>query len=235
LIDGKLSFGHLDVMLNIRSHNTIADLIPHASSMDESLIYDVVAQHVSGIHVLLGPSDLQVSQGIRADDLYSVLSNLQHHFDLIVIDGGSTVNENSVTLMDLSDRVFLVSTPDLASLYDSRRFSMLSRSLGYGADKLLIVINRSGMAGGVRTGDIESALQKQVFMQIPDDPERCNRSLNRGIPLTLRYMRSPASKGILELARMVSRLQTAEQVQRSSGEAQARPHMDALLASSRLG
>ena len=66
LVDGKLFFGHLDVMLNIRARNTIADLVPHASLLDPGLIGDVVVAHASGIDVLLSPTDVQVAQGMRA-------------------------------------------------------------------------------------------------------------------------------------------------------------------------
>jgi len=40
-------------MLNIHTNNSIADLIPHASQLDDDLVHDVVYEHVSGIDVLL--------------------------------------------------------------------------------------------------------------------------------------------------------------------------------------
>jgi pilus assembly protein CpaE len=47
LLEGKMFFGDLGVMLNLRSTNTIADLVPHASSLDDALIKDVVNEHAS--------------------------------------------------------------------------------------------------------------------------------------------------------------------------------------------
>ena len=35
LVDGKLLFGHLDVMLNLRTQNTISELVAHISALDE--------------------------------------------------------------------------------------------------------------------------------------------------------------------------------------------------------
>jgi len=104
----------------------MADLLPHASSLDDALINDVVIEHGSGIHVLLGPSNVNVAQGIRPDDLYAVLMGLHRAFDFMVIDAGSSLSENIVTFLDLADRILLVTTPDLASLRDSSRFMQIS-------------------------------------------------------------------------------------------------------------
>lgn len=235
LMEGKLYFGHMDVMLNIRTRNTIADLVPHAASLDENLIHDVVAGHVSGIDVLLGPSDVQVAQGIRPDDLYTVYMGLQSMYDFTVVDAGSSLSENTVTLLDSVDRIMLVTTPDLAALHDTSRFVQVSRSLGYPAEKMLIVLNRAGIPGGVKSGDIETALHHEVFAQIPDDGANALRSLNRGIPMTLRYPRSPASRAIKSLAKSLSEMRLASAGVGTPFGTLSGAQQEALLASSRMG
>jgi pilus assembly protein CpaE len=206
LMEGKLFFGHLDVMLNIRSRNSLAELIPHASSLDESMVNEVVTEHISGIDVLLAPSDMQFSQGIRAQDMFNVLNNLERFWDYVVIDAGSLLNENTVTMMDAADRIVLVASPELASLHDISRFTRISQSLAYPAEKILLVLNRAGIPGGIKARDIESVLHQHIFAQIPDDPANALRSLNRGIPLILNYPRSPASKAIKELGQKISQI-----------------------------
>lgn len=235
LVEGKLFFGHLDVMLNLRSQNNIADLVPHASSLDEGLIRDVVSEHVSGLSVLLAPSNVQIAQGIRPDDLYNIVVAIQRHYDLVIVDAGSFLSENSVTFLDAADRLLLVTTPDLASLHDTGRFiQQISRSLlAYPAEKLLVVLNRAGIPGGVRTGDVEPALHHPIFAQIPDDGEKPMLSLNRGIPLAIRYPRSPASRAIRDLAKSLAQLKT---VALADEETEIeRSQREALLASSQYG
>jgi pilus assembly protein CpaE len=234
LMEGKQFFGHLDVLLNIRSRNTIADLLPHASTMDEALVHDVVIPHVSGIHVLLGPGDLQISQGIRPDDLYNVFIGLQKIYPFIVIDAGSHLSENTVTLLDASDKILLVTNPDLAALHDASRFIQITKSLAYPADKTLIILNRDDLAGGIRTNDVEGALHNQLFAHIPDDSANALRSLNRGIPIIMKYGRSPMSKALVALGKSLMTMKIANQVNVVSGNTNA-SQREALLASSRLG
>jgi len=82
LVDGKLFFGHLDVMLNIRARNTIADLVPHANLLDPGLIGDVVEEHASGIKVLLSPTDVQVAQGMRSEDVYNIINGIKKAYGM---------------------------------------------------------------------------------------------------------------------------------------------------------
>ena len=235
LMEGKLFFGHLDVMLNIRPQNTIADLIPHANNLDEALVHDVVVRHASGLNVLLGPSDIQVAQGIHPDDLYNVFTSVQRLYDLVVIDAGSFLSENTVTLMDAADRILLVTNPDLASLHDASRFIQIMRSLSYPPEKLLILLNRAGMPGGVKLRDIETAMHNQLFAQIPYDPDNALRSVNRGVPLVYRYPRSAAARGFRQLAQAIGRLSTSDIGVDRPAQPVEKSHREVLIASSRLG
>jgi pilus assembly protein CpaE len=212
LVDGKLFFGHLDVMLNIRARNTIADLVPHASLLDPGLIGDVVVGHTSGIDVLLSPTDVQVAQGMRPEDMYNIMNGIKKAYGYVVIDAGSALTENTVTMMDAADRILLVTTPDLVALHDASRFIQIGRTLSYPPDKTMIVLNRANLNGGVKPRDIETALRHEVFAQIPDDGANVIRSLNRGIPLVMQYPRSSATQAIQRLAAIVAQMGAGETI-----------------------
>lgn len=235
LFEGKLFFGHLSVMLNLRTQNSLADLIPHAHSVDEGLVREVVSHHASGLDVLLSPNNLQVSQGIRADDLYSVFVGVQRFYDYVIVDGGNALTENSVTLMDACDRIMLVANPEMASLRDVAQFIQIGRSLAYSNEKMLIVINRVGMPAGLRENDVENALHHLVFAQIPDDTENALRSVNRGVPVYLKYGRSSITKGMKQLAKAFTGLSTTDPDKINIDSNVNRLHQEALMASSRLG
>jgi pilus assembly protein CpaE len=235
LFEGKVFFGHLEVMLNLKVQNTLSDLIPHAASLDEALIRDVVCPHPSGIHVLLAPSNVQVAQGIRAEDIYNIFIGVSRYYDYVVVDAGGPLNDISVTLMDTADRIMLVTTPDLASLHDTSRFLQLSRSLSYPSEKILMVLNKAGSEGGVKLKDIEAVLHNQVYHQIPNDPANVLRSINRGIPFLVYYPRSNASKSIQQLAKSLASINMREVGHEASPLPGEKANRDLLLASSRLG
>ena len=219
LMEGKMTFGHLGLMLNSRPQNTIADLIPHAGALDDGLLEEVVSEHASGIHVLLSSPDLSVGQGIRPNDLYSVVQAVSRAFDMVVIDAASHLDDNTVTLMDAADRVLLIATPDLAALHDASRFIQLSRSLDFPRNKILAVLNRAGIKGGIKTREIEAALHQSFFAMVAEGDARVIRSLNRGVPLLYGASRSAVSKDIRALAGQLSALRQQMIAQRAPGGA----------------
>ncbi|MEA3325894.1 MAG: AAA family ATPase, partial [Chloroflexota bacterium] len=84
LIDGKHLFGHVALYLNLRTGNSITDLIAHAGMLDSQLIKQVVERHKSGIHVLPSPKSISEAQGIRPENLFNVLQGLQQVFPNII-------------------------------------------------------------------------------------------------------------------------------------------------------
>ncbi len=235
LLEGKLLFGHLGLMLNLRTPSSIADLVPHMHALEDTMVREVVAQHSSGIHVLLSPTGLEVAQGIRPEALYNILNGLRPMYDFIVIDAGSVLNDNTVTLLDAADRVLLVTVPDLAALHDATRFVRLSRSLAYPEGKVGIVLNRAGLLGGVKTNDIETALRHEVFAHISDDGPNALRSINRGIPMLLKYPRSPASRAFQQLAKTLAAVGAGEAASTVPASAAASAKGKAQLGGARAG
>ena len=235
LFDGKQYFGHADVMLNLRTRNSIIDLIPHANNLDEGLISDVVLEHVSGLKVLLSPPSLQVAQGIRPEDIYNIMVAVQRMYDYVVLDGGNALSENTVTLLDSAFRILLVLQPDLASLRDVRQFLEICQSLGYPSEKILLVLNESDIQGGVKSADIESALQRKLFATIPSESAIALRSINRGIPINIRYPKSGISKSINKMANSLIALVEKEMASPHVGMGVDKAKQEALKKSSLFG
>ncbi len=210
LIDGKQYFGHLDIMLNLQARNSIGDLIPFAQRLDSELISDIVTIHSSGLHVLPSPTSFEDSQALRPDSIYSIIQSLQSMYSFIIIDAGSALNENAVTLMDSAFRVLLPVTPELASLHNARAFLEIGQSLNFPDDKVLMVLNRADMKDGVKAKQIEEALPLKLFAKIPEDNRAALRSLNQGVPLFSKNPKSPMMKSVNEMSNKMIELTKTE-------------------------
>lgn len=231
LMDGKLLFGHLDLMLNLRTQNSIAELISHMGGLDEGLIRDVVADHVSGLQVLPAPPLISSAQGIRAEDLYNLLMDLQTVYPNIIIDSGNFLNENAVTYMDAANKVILVINPEIASLRDASQFFDVCRTLSYPKDKILVLVNQYDKREGLSLDDIEKSLQVEVFGTIPWDRRTALTSINRGIPVTLQRSNSSLRKAYHEVAQKLRKYLELKPPDTGS----LRRGSDVLSKSSRLG
>jgi pilus assembly protein CpaE len=233
LIDGKHIFGHVVLMLNIRTANSITDLISHAGMLDKQLVNQVVVDHVSGIKVLPSPLAVAQGQGIRPDDLYKVVTELQADFPLVLVDGGNYLNENTVTYMDASDRIILILNPNLACIRDAKQFIEVCHSLSYPKEKILLVLNNTGHKADIRQDEIEKILKAEILCQIPADENFALSSLNEGVPMVIKNPRHPISKSINILAEKIKTIISEANAEYSMNEKNAKSEI--LNKTSRLG
>lgn len=201
LIDGKHLFGHTALYLNLRTANSILDLIAHAGMLDQRLIDQVVVDHVSGIQVLPSPNSIVQAQGIRPDSLFKVLQSLQGAFPYIVIDGGNHLDENTVTYLDASDKILLVFNPDLASMRDIGLFMEIADSLSYPKEKILLIVNLAGRKADVKSAEIEQILKMEIFGTIPADDNLALSCLNEGVPILQKNPRHRISKAYSKITK----------------------------------
>jgi pilus assembly protein CpaE len=189
----------------------MTDLIAHAGNLDERLIKQVVIKHTSGIYVLPSPNLITEAQGIKPDELFKVIKSLQMVFPNIIIDGGNTLNENTVTYMDSSNKILLVLNPDIASMRDARQFMEIATTLAYPKDKISLILNLTGRKADVKREDIEKILKMNIFGVIPSDGNLALSSLNEGIPILLKKPRHPISKAFVDITKeLIKLLQTAK-------------------------
>ena len=221
LVDGKHLFGHVALYLNLRTGNSITDLIAHAGMLDQRLMKQVVVKHNSGIYVLPSPLSITEAQGIRPEALFKVIQSLQQSFPYIIIDGGNNLNDNTVTYMDSSDKILLVLNSDLASMRDVRQFMEISATLSYPKDKTLLILNLTGRKEDVKREEIENILKMKIFGKIPTDENLALSSLNEGIPILLKKPHHPISRAFSDIAKeLVKIIQTANTVNSEQGKSE---------------
>lgn len=233
LVDGKHLFGHVSLMLNLRTANSITDLISHAGLLDQHLINQVVVDHVSGIKVLPSPVNVVEGQGIRPEDLYKVIVAMQETFPVIIVDGGNYLSENTVTYMDASDKIIVVMNPNLASIRDVKQFLDLTRTLSYPPEKMMLVLNNTGHKADLRKEEIETILKHRVICTLPGDENMVVGCMNEGIPIVLKNSHHAISKGIQELAKIV--YDQIIEVNLAYKQLEKKTSADLLAKSSRLG
>lgn len=231
LVDGKSTLGHIALMLNIRTANTIADLIHMAGKLDPELIRQVVVEHNSGISVLSSPVNIAKGIEIHPEELFRVMLALKELYPYIVIDGGSHLDNNLVTYMDMADFVLLVVNANIASLKDSKHFLDLVRTLSYPAGKVKLILNNAGKKTAISIADIEKSLGSQIFGIIPLDQDISINCLNEGIPISIKKESHPISKAIKEITKkLMDALQAKATVADQRGD-----HVDILQKTSYLG
>lgn len=207
LVDGSLQFGDVAVMLNIRPTTTIVDLMDRMDDLEQDLVSSVTVRHRSGLNVLMAPPRPEMADLVTEANVKRLLEHLRDHYDFVIIDTSSSLNDVALAMLDMSDRIFLVTQQSLPALKNASRFFDLAETLDYSREKVLLLVNRSSERLGISVKDIANTLKRPVIATLPIDDEAVNRAIDEGKPLiTGRHRRRPISTALYNLAEVTMTL-----------------------------
>jgi pilus assembly protein CpaE len=221
VVDGSFQFGDVGVLLNLNPKNkSIADLLPEIDAGDELSTDTFVINHSSGIRVLLAPPSPEMAELITPAAAKRMVEALRQTHDLVVVDCMSSFNDTTLAILDLADTVLTMLSLEITSIKNIRLFLEVAEQLGYGSDKVRLVLNRADSSLGIRVADVEHSIGRRVDHTIVSDGRSVVYALNRGVPFFLSNREAQVSQDVLRLASAVVGSKSAEAVDGSKKAAQ---------------
>jgi pilus assembly protein CpaE len=205
LMDGDLRFGDIDAALNITATANIGTLLPALDTLDDHTLRRALMTHASGIKVLAAPPYLDMADTFEPEQIGRLLTRLASlDKGFVVVDAWSALDDFALAILDASQRIVIVTTPQVTALRDTHRFLEVIKLLNYDSDKFVLVVNNCYQRSELKIKEVERILEKPIVQTIEYTPGQVNASLNRGMPLVQAYDTSPAAQDILQLAHLVS-------------------------------
>lgn len=202
MVDADYVAPALDVVLNLEGDRNINTLLARASRLDKDLVSSVLANHTSGLRVLLAPPPIYGTLEISLPQVEQIVSQLRMMFEWVVIDLGALVDESGFAFLDSADYIVMTVLPELVCLRNTRLLLDQLQARGYPEERIWLVLNRAAIAGGVTKSDIEERLHVRIRHSVPDDQPLVSLSVNRGVPLYISHKRSAVARAIEEFAVM---------------------------------
>lgn len=204
LVDGNLQFGDVAVFLNEQGKNTIVDLAPRAEELDPEIVEDVMLKHTAtGLHVLAAPARPEYAERVSSSQFAKVLEYLRQMYSYVIVDTAPLLTDATLSAIDVSDLVVLVTTQDIPSIKNCRLFLDLLQTLGIERDRILFVMNRYDKRINITPDRVTENLKQEVVSVIPLDEATVTKAVNRGVPFVLESRNQPAARGVFSLAENV--------------------------------
>lgn len=179
LIDGDLAFGDVGVRLNVASNKSLFDVCS-GGDIDFRSLADALVQHSSGVFLLLRPAAPAMSERIDIESVSRVLLAYRSLFDYVIVDTFAALNDLNHRILDASDRIVVVTTPEVSAVYNTYRFLEVAESVGH-RHKLIIVLNRAN--SGLRLEALERELGMNVDCTVISAGRPVVEAANRGVSL----------------------------------------------------
>ena len=220
LLDADLQFGDVGLFLNLQAQSNLTNLVGSGVNengefdieiFDSEMFENIVLTHDSGLRVLLGPSRPEFAEEVTAHPAATgkIIERIAQHYDYIIIDLGSKLDDVAIGVLDAATRVVLVANPTLISLKNMRMVLDLFDNFEYPEGKVTILLNRfrdekaSKQLTIIPVARIESYLKRPLIGKIPLVDERIIlQAIASGVPViaaTRDRSKSPI-KEILEFA-----------------------------------
>jgi pilus assembly protein CpaE len=198
LLDMVLSSGQIALMLNSPLKRTWADLSNiQPEELDIEVIKKIMGLHDSRLQFIAAPGNPSTAESVDNTILGTAVSVLRPRFEYIIADLPHDFGEISLDILDAADYILLLLAPEMASVRTAAIALDTYKKLGYGKDKVKLVLNWTFEHGGLASKKIETALNHPISMILPFAPTRFVSAINRGIPLLHSHPEDPVS-GLFE-------------------------------------
>jgi pilus assembly protein CpaE len=202
LLDFDNQFGDVGVMLGLKPERTIADVIQAIDRLDEEMLKGFLTKHSSGVQALLAPVQREIAERISQAELKKILSAARLAGDFIIVDTPASFAENTLTILDNSDCICLVTTLDVPSVKNTQIALQTLELLNYGEDKIKVLLNRADSKVSLLPSEVEKHLKHEIAVEIPSNLA-VPRSVNEGTPLLMEESRSALAAALNKIMELV--------------------------------
>jgi pilus assembly protein CpaE len=184
LIDLDMCLGDADVFLDAIPDYTLVDVAQNVDRLDFTLLKRSLTKHASGLYLLPRPVQLEDVRLITPEDLQRVIGLMKATFTHLVLDLSKSYSPVDMVALEMASQILLVTQLDLPCLRNVVRLMMSFKEMKGLADKVKIIVNRTGLdQGQITIKKAQDTIGREVFWQLPNDFRTMIECRNNGIPL----------------------------------------------------
>lgn len=183
LADLVVHGGDLRVMLNLTPAYDIADLVARVETIDADLLSSILTPATGGVWVLPSSDRPEMTELADSATTTTLIAELKKHFAHTVLDCEHYLTDRTLSALDAADKIVLVTQLNVAALRGTQRTISLCQRLGYGDDKLAVVVNRHQSSEVLTPSDASTLLNMPIFHLLPNDFRTADGAAGKGVPV----------------------------------------------------
>ena len=201
LIDMNTLFGEIPLFLELKPEFHWGEITKNIVRLDSTFLMSILTKHPSGVYVLPSPGHLNNREPMVPELMGRLIGFMQRIFDFVIIDGGQSLDESSLKILEMSDIVLLTTLLSLPCLSNTNRLLESFGDLGYlPKERVRIVVNRYLKNSDISLKDAEESIGQKVFWTIPNDYKTTMSAINNGKALSQIASKAPVTKSMEGLA-----------------------------------
>jgi pilus assembly protein CpaE len=202
VVDLDLQFGDAGLALGVQPERTIYDLATSGGILDAEKVDGYLAEHRSGLRVLLAPTRPDQAQSITVEFLKDLYAALTATFEYVVVDTPPGFTPEVIATIDCASSICMIGMLDAPSLKNTKLGLEALELMGVSLDRVRLVLNRADANVGISQADAVAIMGRTPDVLIPSQRDVV-RWVNAGEPIVLASKRSEPAKAFRALANLV--------------------------------
>jgi pilus assembly protein CpaE len=200
LVDANLQFGDVAVALNLQAKNSFVDLASRAEELDADFVESVLLRHDdTNLHVLAAPVRPEMADEVSAEQVRNVIQFLKSVFAYVIVDTSSNMDDITLAVLDVTDILVTIATPEIPSIKDTRLLIDLLGVLEFPKERIFFILNKMDKRSGITVDAVGENLKISVDGEIPLDEKTITTSINKGSPILVSDKGQPVAKAIMKI------------------------------------
>ena len=199
LVDLDLAFGDVAITMQLFPTHSIEQAIGSEDALDVEMIDGLLTRHQDSLMVLAAPPHPDTRDRVTPLLVSRIIRTLRETFDYVVIDMAPAFDEQTLTALDETDEVVLVTTLDVPTLKNVKVAVETFDALHIARDNRHLVLNRADDEVGINADKVEGILGMSVEAQIGSSLEIA-AATNAGSPVIVSDPEHQLSTAVRALA-----------------------------------
>lgn len=205
LIDLNFQLGDITTFMDLKPSFNISYMLKNLDKINKDFLLNTLERYKNtSLYVLADPPYFKQADDISSKQVARLFEILKESFSYIVVDTDSSFDGKTITALDNSDLLFLVTCINLPALRNAQRCLDLFEKLGYAQDKVQILVNRYMENDEIKAEDAEKVLNKEIYWKIPNNYFTVMAAINKGVPVSEINRSSNVARSYKDLAIHVS-------------------------------
>lgn len=198
LLDLDTDYSGITQGLDLQPKNTLHDVLMAIENIDKDNIESFMTIHDSGLKILAGINEPQENDFISAAQVEIIVKHIYDNFDYVVIDMSDRFKLFSIPALNYARKLFLLMNPEISSVSYTKMALRNLAEYSFPAEKIRLILNKQSAHAGLKAGDIEKALSRNIDYVLKED-QKVTSTLNVGEPFFTKYPKH-------DIARVFSRI-----------------------------
>lgn len=198
--------GDMARILDLKPEKALVDLIQllKKNAPDIKIANYLVKSPDLKIDFLPGVLRPQASPHLEVEKVKAIFNLVDSDYDYIIIDAGKNFTDFFIQVLNFSNLIMLVLTPDILSIYQTKWALDTLQFLHFPLKMVRIVINRAESVSSISWQEIRVSLPVDILAKIPSEGKIVGQAVNRGVPVVIDSPKSKVSLAIKEFAEEVN-------------------------------